>query len=246
MIPIWLGAVPLTAILTWLAAFMVDSGVYEPSSVLLLGLGWLVVGTVATVGMTLVGGRWAQRTLGVLMITTLLAGVGRPVSTLSIAGFVLSAGALAALFSPQVGRGLRKLASADGPPARAVVLVLVALSYPLVLGLIPVRANAWTTALALLGPVVALGYSRVIPGGLGAVRLLLPAAGLGLAYPMGLAHGTVAIALSLIIGGLAWSKDVAVAFRPPVKKGTSYPIPPQLAPTEILDGAQIDETGQRR
>ncbi len=246
MIPIWLGALPLTAILVWVAGFMVEYGSYETGSVLILGLGWLMVGTVATVGMTLVGARWAQRTLAILMFSTILAGLGRPVDAISVIGFVLSGGALAALFSPQLARGLKKLVSADGPPAKAVVLTLIGLSYPVALGLVPHPANGWTIALSLAGPVAAFAYSRVIPGGLAAIRLVLPSTGLALAYPMGFPHGAVAIALSLAVGSLAWSNEVTVAFRPPVERGSTYPIPPELAPTEILDEAQIDESGQRR
>lgn len=245
MIPILLSALPLTAILTWLASLMVDPGSYKPSSVLILGIGWLIVGTVATVGMVLAGGRWTQRALVALMGTTLLVGLARPVDAWSIVGFALSAAGLAALFSPQLERGMRKLVSADGPPTKAVILVLLTLSYPLALGLIPVPTNGWVTIVALLGPAIAYAYSRVIRGGLASIRFVLPTVGLALAYPMGLPHGAAVVALSVAVATLAWSKEVALAFRPPVEKGTSYPIPPELAPTEILDGARIDESGRR-
>jgi hypothetical protein len=35
-----------------------------------------------------------------------------------------------------------------------------------------------------------------------------------------------------------------VAFYPPRETGKAYPIPPELAPKEVLDAAEIDERGR--
>lgn len=234
----------MVAVLIWLAAIMLDPGAYHPNSVLLTGLGWLLLSTVATVGLVLVGGRWALRTLVGVLGTTLWVGAVIPLSPWSMAGLGASAVALILLLSPRQHRLVRKLPSASGPPARSVVVTLAALGLPLGLGLIPADPNSWVIVMAASGPLTALLYSRTIPGGLAAIRFGLIGVSLALAALMPLPHAIVAVLASASITAAAWSADVAVAFRPLIEKGTSYAIPPELAPKEILDGAGIDEKGQ--
>ncbi len=234
----------MAAILIWLAAVMLAPGPYHPNSVLITGLGWLVLSTVATVGLVLVGGRWALRTLIVVLGTTLWVGTVIPLSTWSMAGLGATALSLILLLSPRQHRLVRKLPSAGGPPARSVIVTLAALGLPLALGLIPADANSWVIAMAACGPLAALLYSRTVPGGLAALRFGLIAATIAFAAFMPLPHAIVALLASAAITATAWSSDVAVAFRPLIEKGTSYAIPPELAPKEILDRAGIDEKGQ--
>lgn len=234
----------MLAVLVWLVAIMLDPGTYHPNSVLLTGLGWILLSTVATVGLVLVGGRWALRTLVGVLGTTLFVGAVIPLSTWSMLGLGASAVGLIVLLSPRQYRLVRKLPTASGPPARSVIVTLAALSLPLALGLIPVDANFWVVAMSACGPLAALLYSRTVPGGLAAMRFGLIGASLALAALMPLAHALVAVLATAAITAIAWSSEVAVAFRPLIEKGTSYAIPPELAPKEILDQAGIDERGQ--
>ena len=55
-------SLPLMAALAWIVALLIDPGPYDDGSIFLLGFGLLTMATVATVGMILVGGRWALRT----------------------------------------------------------------------------------------------------------------------------------------------------------------------------------------
>lgn len=238
------AATPMLAVLIWLVAIMLDPGPYHPNSVLLTGLGWLLLSTVATVGLVLVGGRWALRTLIVVLGTTLWVGTVIPLSTWSMAGLGATALGLILMLSPRQHRLVRKLPSAGGPPARSVIVTLGALGLPLALGLVPADANSWVIVMAACGPLAALIYSRTIPGGLAAMRFGLITASLALAALMPVPHAITAVLVSAAITALAWSSDVAVAFRPLIEKGTSYAIPPELAPKEILDRAGIDEKGQ--
>ena len=238
------AATPMTAVLVWLAAIMLDPGPYQPTSVLLIGLGWLLLSTVATVGLVLVGGRWALRTLIVVLGTTLWVGTVIPLSPWSMAGLGASAAGLILLLSPGRHRLVRKLPSASGPPTRSVIVTLAALGLPLALGVIPADPNSWVIVMAASGPVAALLYSRTIPGGLAAMRFGLMGASLALAALMTLPHSIVAVLVSVATTAIAWSTEVAVAFRPLIEKGTSYAIPPELAPKEILDRAGIDESGR--
>lgn len=244
MKPNLIAATPMVAILIWMAAIMVDPGPYHQSSVLLTGLGWLLLSTVATVGLVLVGGRWALRTLVVVLGTTLWVGTVIPLSGWSMAGLGASAAGLILLLSPRQHRLVRKLPSASGPPARSVIVTLGALGMPLALGLIPADPNAWVIVMGACGPLAALLYSRTLPGGLSALRFGMITASLALAVLMPLPHAIIAFLVSAAITVIAWSPDVAVAFRPLIEKGTSYAIPPELAPKEILDRAGIDERGK--
>lgn len=242
--PTLVAATPMAAVLVWLAAIMIEPGRLNPTSVLLIGFGWLLLATIGTVGLVLVGGRWALNTLLVVLGTTFWAAGVSPLNAWSVTGLGISAVALTLLLSPQQRRLVRKLPSAGGPPPRSVFVTLAALGYPLALGLTPAEADSWVLAMAACGPLAALLYSRTVPGGLAAMRFGLMGATLATALWMPLPHAITAVVLSLAITAVAWSTDVAIAFRPLIEKGSTYAIPPELAPKEILDSAGIDEKGQ--
>jgi len=239
------SATPLLAALLWIAALLVDPGPLAPASVLLIGVGLLVTTTVAVVGMVLTGGRWARRTALAMAIFTLAIAVVRPLDVLWVVSLIATVVAVAALFSPSVTGSIRKLPAAAGPPERAVLLPLLLLGMPAAIGLVawddPVAA---TLVVGLSAPVTSLWYSRVLPGGLLAVRIVWPAMAIGLAMLQSLPAGLVSLLGGCIVAALAWHPSVKVAFHPPRETGTSYPIPPELTPKEILDAAGLDERGR--
>lgn len=240
------SGLPMLATLVWVAALIVDPGDLFVSQVLLLGLGWLLLTTVGTVGLLLVGGRWAQRTLIAATMIGFYVALFRPLGTYSVIGLAVTGAALVVLLAPQLGPRVRQLPAADGPPKHAVAAMLVPLGLPALLGLVQADSNGWVLLAAVLGPCATFLYARTIPGGLVAIRFGLPLVVLVLAVPMGMPHGVIAVLVVAVGTALAWRPDVAVAFHPVVEKGTSFAIPPELAPKEILDGAGIDETGKRR
>jgi hypothetical protein len=126
-----------------------------------------------------------------------------------------------------------------------VLVPLILIGLPFLLGL-----ASWeepTTSAVVVGlsaPITALWYSRVLPGGLLGVRALWPALAVGLSITMGLAPGAVAVVGGVTIAVLAWHPSVKHAFHPPREVGTSFPIPPELAPREVLDTANLDERGR--
>jgi hypothetical protein len=239
-----IAATPMAAVLVWLTAIMFYPGPYEPTSVLLIGSGWLLLAAVGTVGLVLVGGRWALYTILMTLGTTFWVATLVPLNGWTVAGLASSSAALVLLLSPRQDRLVRKLPSASGPPPRSVIVTVAALGLPLALGLIPVNPNYWVLAMAACGPVSAFLYSRTIPGGLALMRFGLLAVALPASVLMPLPHSLTAVAICAFITAIAWSPDVAVAFRPLIEKGSTYAIPPELAPKEILDGARIDEKGR--
>ncbi len=106
---------------------------------------------------------------------------------------------------------------------------------------------SWATlTVGLTAPLAALLYTRVFPGGLYVVRFVWPGIALVLAPLQTLPAAILSVALGLIVLVIAWHPSVKVAFHPPTESGSSYSIPPELAPQEILDAARIDDTGRRR
>lgn len=244
MRPTLLAATPLLSVLCWVAAMLVDPGDYAPGSVSLIGVGSLLLATIGTVGLVLVGGRWARWTLVSVLGASLVISLFRPLDVLGLVSLTATAVGLIVLLSPGAARGVRQRAAAAGPPAKAVLAMLYALAIPLALGLIPVEPNVWVLVFAAAGPVATYLYSRTIPGGLAALRFGLPILAVVTAFSMPVAHAVTALATAGLTTALAWSADVAIAFRPLVRRGSSYAIPPELVPREILDGARIDDRGK--
>ena len=89
-------------------------------------------------------------------------------------------------------------------------------------------------------------YSQALPGCIVTIRVVWPAIAIGLAPFMGLPGGIVSALLGIAVAVLAWHPSVKTAAYPPYESATTYSIPPELTPTEILDAADIDDTGSPR
>lgn len=233
--------------LVWTLALIVDNGPLEAAPTVLVGVGLLAMSTVATVGLIVVGGRWAHR-LGLLtMLLTVVLAVMRDIDFMWWAGNVATALGLIALLSPTVTNSIRKLPAASGPPPRAIAPALILLAAPAVLGLVGNDAEPWALlVVGLSAPNAAFVYSRVVPGGLLTIRLFWPLMTLVLTPWLGWVAGTTAAVIAAAVAVSAWDGSVKASYHPPRETGTTYRIPPELAPREVLDAADIDEQGRRR
>jgi hypothetical protein len=233
------------ATLAWIVALLIDPSPLEQAPALLTGLGLLGMSTVAKVGMIVVNGRWAHR-LGLLTMTfTMVLAIIRLIDFLWFVALALSTVAIVALLSPTVTGGIRKRPSASGPPPRAVTPPLLLLVAPVLLGLAGNGAQPWALlVVGLSAPSVALLYSRVVPGGLLALRAVWPLLAIGLSPWLGWWAGSISAALAIAVAVTSWHQSVRASYHPPQEAGTTFPIPPELAPSEVLDAAQIDETGR--
>lgn len=244
--PILAAATQLAA-LAWTIAILVDSTPLEPTSALLAGIGLLSTSTVAIVGMIVVGGRWAHRLAVAVLAYTYALAIIRPMDPAWWVAIAVSALATTALLSPHLLQSIRKLPSASGPPPRAVAPALILLGTPAVLGLVGDEATTWALMLVgLSAPGVALLYSRVFPGGLVGIRLVWPIMVIAVSPLLGLYAGALAAAIAVTVAVLAWDRSVKASYHPPQEVGTTYAIPPELAPGEILDAADLDERGRPR
>lgn len=240
-----LKALTLLAALVWTAALVVDPGPLEPVPSVLVGFGLLATATVAVVGMVVVGGRWAHRLALASLAITVILGVIRAVDILWVAGVVSTAVAFAALCSPPILSTIRKLPSASGPPPRAVLPPLILLLAPALLGFGGNEAEPIPLlVVGLSAPLAAFLYSRVLPGGLLAIRILWPLLAVALSPLLGWWAGSLAVVVAGTVAIIAWDTSVKASYHPPREVGSTFPIPPELTPPEIRDAAGIDEKGR--
>jgi hypothetical protein len=239
----WLATGPLLAALAWWIALALDPGPFSaPASTFLIGFGLITCGAVSVVGMILNGSRWAYRFGWGVVAYTAIPALARPVDTAWFVG--LSASLAAALGLVLIRPGMRRLPSATGPGERAVLVPILLLAVPALLGpLVP--GPSWALlVLGLSSPVVAYLYSRVVFGGLLAVRVVWPLVALALSPFLQWPGPVVMLVTAGLITSLAWHPSVKAAFHPPREVGSTFPIPPELAPREVLDAARIDDTGK--
>lgn len=241
------AAAPLVAAITWAIALMIDTSPLGTTPAMLTAASMLVMSAVAVVGMVVAGARWAWLLgLGSSAVSAVVAAV-RPSDVAWMIGIAATTISVFALLSPGVSRTIRKRPSAAGPPPRVVAVPLLALMAPALLGLTGTGATPWALlVVGLTGPVAAFMYSRVLPGGLLAVRVVWPGLALGLSPFLGPLCGGAAVALAVAIVVLAWHPLVKTAYHPPLERGTTFPIPPELTPSEVRDAAEIDESGRPR
>lgn len=238
---------PLGAALAWVVALLVDPGPLPSFSTLLTGVGLLAMATSAVVGLVVAGSRWSHRTALTAVAATLVVATIRPIDAMWWIGVAASAGAAAILFLPVVTEGVRKLPAAAGPPPAAVIPPLALLAAPVLIGLVSFDAPALPALVAgFSAPLFAYFYVRVLPGGLWGVRILWPLLALGLSPALGMPAGLATAALALAVAAAAWRPEVKVSYHPPREVGSTFPIPPEMAPPEVLDAARVDEKGRPR
>jgi hypothetical protein len=236
---------PLVAAIAWIVALIVDPGDFVPASVLLIGLGLLSMATVAVVGIALSGGQWARRLALAVVVANSLVALNRPIDAIWFVAMALTAVSLLAMYLPTVTARIRKLPAASGPPPRSVLTPILLLTVPFSVGLTAVEGESWAMmSVGVTALLAAFLYARVISGGLLAVRIVWPAIALGTAPFLGVVAGTVSALLGIAVSAIAWHPSVRVAFHPPTEAGSTYPIPPELAPREVLDAAQVDDHGK--
>jgi hypothetical protein len=240
------SALLMTATGAWTLVLALASLPSHPATAVVLMAVSLWTATVASVtGMLVVRGRWARRlALAVTGAHGVVALIPDP-DTWWGAAAILSCGAAIAVGAPWLNGFIRQRPAAAGPPDRAVLLPLVLLAATFLIG----AAGGGSLTDAIVGfsaVVVAFWFIRALPGALVMVRLGWPLLALALAVPMGSPAGWVAAIVGLAVATLAWHETVRHALHPLVETGSRVPIPPELAPRDVLDAAEIDDRGRPR
>lgn len=219
---------------------------FEPSSAGLAAVGMLLLSVVCAAGVVIARSRWARGTgLALSAVWLAVAGSG-PLSATAIVLVIAASAAATAMATPWLGRWLRRLPSADGPPPSVVALLLVLVATPAATGLsspggIHPAAWAWAGWSLALG----LALSRAVPGTLAAARIVHPALGAGAGALAGLPGATAIVAAAAGTAALAWRREVGLVVSPvEPDRADPVPFPPELVPPEVLAAAGLDDRGR--
>jgi hypothetical protein len=236
------------ASLAWALVLVFGSGPFADSAAALLATDLLILGTVVAVGIALSRSRWTRRAALALLGGQTLLGVVFETDGLWIGAVLVTALAIGAVTGPWLGRWLRKLPRADGPPPRAVILSLGLIGVP---ALVAVTAPSGVTLggwlLGAFALMTAWAYSQAWLAALWAVRVALPVLGIGAAATL-TGPGALLLGLAIVmLTALAWSAEARQATLSPAALPVDLvPIPPELTPPEVLKAAGFDDRGRPR
>lgn len=234
----------LAASLTW-SGIIIRSPDLATDSATVIAATVVVLSAISVIGMLVGHARWARRlALGSIVIHLSTAATSEA-SVWWWMGLALSAAATVGLVGPGMKGVVRELPAALGPPPEAVVLPLLLVGAPLLIaGAATAGIGPWQWGAIMIVWVSAVVYAKAWPGALLATRFLAPlslvAAGIS-----GLPLGWVTVFLAGVVLRHAWSPNARLAVRPLVQPGTRVPIPPELAPQDILNEAGYDSSGRR-
>ncbi|HUO46838.1 MAG TPA: hypothetical protein VM470_08395 [Acidimicrobiia bacterium] len=236
----------IASALVWAATLAADPGIWDPGAALIMGAGLIVAGSVAIAAILVQSSPLGYRLGWGLLAFEALIALLRPLSPAWAVGVALIAGAGVAMVDSTLGGTIRQLPPPSPIPGHAIALCLSLLIAGPVAAVgsagSPVGRLGVFTGLSWL---LLLWYVRLWPGREWAVRLMAPVLLLlGLTLP---APGSfIWIALLTTATALAWTPGARLAVRPLVERGYPVPIPPELAPPEVLRAAGVDERGRRQ
>ena len=231
------------------AAFVLtgDGAVWIDGSGVMIGVGHLMLTAVTIVAALVGAARWAVTTGVALVAALAVPAVVHPIGPAWLVMVAAGGLALAGLLGTGLRGAVRQRPSPDGPPRKATALTLGLLTAPLVIGGVQpngVDAADWVLTAATVA--LAIWYSQARPSAVWAVRLLTPIMAIAAAFILPVPVGLGAVAVYSVLTWLSWSVDARIAVIPLASPGKPVPIPPELAPGEILDAAGLDSRGRRK
>lgn len=235
----------LAAAVTWGVA-VAGSSRWDESSAVVFGVVIIVAAAVAIVGMVAGASRWAFRLAVGLSAALVAAGLTMPLTTPIVLAMGLAALALAGLGGTAMRGMIRQRPAADGPPPNSVTLGLLLLLSPGVWAFVTrTGMNSAALAAAVLCWVGMAVYLKATPVSLVTARIALPVSLGVLAAFSGWPTGALIASTAVGAGALAWTVEARIAVEPLARPGSTVPIPPELAPRDVLDAAGIDDRGRR-
>lgn len=240
------SALTMLTSLTWAIALAITSSPWTPAAAAVLGAGLLATAAVSVILVLVQSsplGYWLA--CGLLVISGALAALA-PVTPLWWAGVAMIAVTGTILVDTSLGGWIRQQPPATPIPATALALSLILfLVGPTAALVSPDNSVGRLPLLAATNWLLLFWYVRRWPGREWAPRLAAPVlvvAGWVLPPP---ARWVWVVAMTAA-AALAWSKGTRLAVRPLIERGHPVPIPPELAPADVLHSAGIDERGRPR
>ena len=208
------GALGLT-LLTTALALASNPEPLTPSSAGLVGTGFVLHSVIGVAGLLLARGQWARRYSWLLIGGAFLVVVIRPWDLWSLVVAGLAIVVVGGLAGPWLDGWLRRRPAALGPGTESVVLLLLAISAPVVAGGAAWTGTDWGDIAYGAGLVVmAWAYGRQLSTGWWALRLaVLPLgaiAALGDPWP----GAVFVLAHASTVTALAWTRGVRIAIKP--------------------------------
>jgi hypothetical protein len=232
--------------LTWAGALTVAPQPWTALAAGVIAVGILVAAAVAVTLVVVQSSQVGYRlSWGLLVVEALIAGL-QPINALWWAGVLLIAATGASLTEPTLGGWIRQQPPPTPVPAPSLALCLLLLaSGPVTALASPSVELPWLPPLTFGAWLVLVWYVRRWPGRELAPRLATPLLGVGGLLLPGPAR-LVWIGVMLTATVLAWTVGSRLAVRPIVERGHPVPIPPELAPADVLHSAGIDDKGRKR
>lgn len=196
-----------------------DPDPFSGGAASLLSAGILIYAVVLATGLLLSRGLWTTRVATWFLISQLALGTVVDLGPWAIVAIVAELAALAGLSGPWLSGWIRQRPSPDGPGTLVVALLLGTLGLLPGLALADPSGPEWEhLLLAGTAIVFAAGYARSMVAALWLLRLgLVP-----LAIPAIVASptwGGIYLTLHvLVLGGLAWTKEAALAATPLIER----------------------------
>ena len=231
----------LVSALLWAGAVSTSSGPWPPLQVVVVAGGLLILATAALVGMVVKGSRWGRRMAAGLGVGELGLAVMTPISAWWWMAVAVAAATVAVVGGPWLATAERRRAAQLGPPARAVLLLCVLGSLPVVLAGAGVNGMGGGWLLATLSAATVLVYAKALPGSLFAARFLVPASAVAASFTTPWPGWPVAAAGGCLAAWVAWSEEARLAVQPLVD--TTPPLTPGPTPLRIRPAR---ETAARR
>ena len=237
---IWASVGLLSAGVAWAVALLIEPAPWAESPGAVLGAGLVVVSAVAVTSVMIESNRFGYW-LGVsgagLMLV--IAGI-RAIDTAWIIAAMLTTIAGVLLADRRLGGWIRMEGPVAPVPSKAIALGLVLLGAPILTALSLVDGSGDAIVwLALAAWGILIAFVRRLAGAVALVRIgapLLIGGGALLELP-GAALWAIMMGLA---GVLAWSKEVRLAIRPLIERGSRVSIPPELLSDDVRRAAGID------
>ena len=240
------AALTMVTSMTWAGGLTISPQPWEPVSAAVVAAGLLVTASVVVALVVVQAspfGYWLA--WGLLAFEGLLASL-RPITGFWWASVVLLAATGALLAESTLGGWIRQQPPPTPVPASSLALCLTMLACGPVTALAASSAASnWLPLLTVGAWLVLLWYVRRWPGRELAPRLanpVLAVSGVLLPAPA----SWVWIVIMVLAAALAWTSGSRLAVRPLIERGHPVPIPPELAPADVLYTAGIDEKGRKK
>ncbi len=211
----------------------------------MLGLSVVMASAVAALGLVLARGRWGRRLAAGLLAAQVALAVVMDLEGWGIIALAATAVSMLLVAGPWLDRFLRRLPPAEPIPSPAMVLGLGLVLVPGILAVSSpggVEEIHWVVALVSLA--TAWAFARALRIGLWSARLIVPALLVAAGFASTVVGTVVALAMALLVAGLAWSPPVDRSVTPLLARAPGVAIPPQLVSPDLLAEAGYDDRGR--